>query len=216
MTTKDLVLNFVRQFKKPFNAETVANMIAQDISAIEPMLLELLADKTIKLISKKEGIYVLADRYQPMVCYNQKGDWKFEVGAATALLDQIEKGKYTSIRAIAEAFGRSRQWVFVYMEALASIGCIGMVGKQYKVICRDRLREIGKHIEPGILGRMRQKINEEEKLRRAEGKEIRRQERLARQAAKEKLIHQAWLEYRESEWFWRIKFETFLKRKGLE
>ncbi len=137
------------------------------------------------------------------------------------MLDQIEKGKYTSIRAIAKDFGRSRQWVFVYMEALASIGCIGMEGKQYKVISRDRLREIGKQIEPGILGRMRPKLSEEEKLRRAEEKELRRQERLARQAAKEKLlkeklIHQAWVEYRGSEWFWRIKFETFLKRKGLE
>ncbi len=73
MKTKDLVLNFVRQFKKPFTAETVSNMIAQDLSVIEPVLLELLADKKIKLISKKEGIYVLADRYSPKVCYSQKG-----------------------------------------------------------------------------------------------------------------------------------------------
>jgi hypothetical protein len=196
-------------------------MIAQDICTIEPVLLELLAAKTIKLISRKDGIYVLTDRYSPKVCYSQKGDWKFEITAAAALLDTIEKSNFTSIRKVAEAFGRSRQWVFVYMEALASIGCIGMEGKHYKVLRTDNVRNVGKHIEPGILGRMRPKLSEEEKLRRGEETELRLQERLAVQASKqqirkEKLIQQAWVEYRESEWFWRIKFETFLKRKGLE
>ena len=225
MKTKDLVLNFVRQFKKPFTAETVSNMIAQDLSVIEPVLLELLADKKIKLISKKEGIYVLADRYSPKVCYSQKGNWKFEIKAATALLDQIEKGKYTSIRAIAKDFGRSRQWVFVYMEALASIGCIGMEGKQYKVISRDRLREIGKHIEPGILGRMRPSISKEEKLRRAEEKELRRQEQLNRAEARELLsatteqkyrLIDAYFEYLVSGESWKISFKTYLRQNGLE
>ena len=223
MKTKDLVLNFVRQFKKPFTAETVSNMIAQDLSVIEPVLLELLADKKIKLISKKEGIYVLADRYSPKVCYSQKGNWKFEIKAATALLDQIEKGKYTSIRAIAKDFGRSRQWVFVYMELWLQLD-IGMEGKQYKVIV-NRLREIGKHIEPGILGRMRPSISKEEKLRRAEEKELRRQEQLNRAEARELLsdtteqksrLIDAYFEYLVSGESWKISFKTYLRQKGLE
>lgn len=225
MKTKDLVLNFVRQFKKPFTAETVASMIAQDISAIEPVLLELQADKTIKLISKKEGIYVLADRYQPMVCYNQKGDWKFETGAAAALLGLIEKGKYTSIRAIADDFGRSRQWVFVYMEALASIGCIGMEGKYYMVIKRDNLREIGKNIDHGILGRMRPRTTEEDKLRIAQEKDLKKQKRLAKAAArKRELIEKemtyrrrlAWERYHRTPGLWPRSFRAYLKEQGLD
>lgn len=225
MKTKDLVLNFVRQFKKPFTAETVSNMIAQDLSVIEPVLLELLADKTIKLISKKEGIYVLADRYSPKVCYNQKGDWKFEMHAASALLDLIEAGHYTSIRKIADAFGRSRQWVFVYMEALASIGCIMLDNKHYKVVSRDNLKDIGKQIEPGILGRMRPSISKEEKLRRAEEKELRRQEQLNRAEARELLsatteqksrLIDAYFEYLVSGESWKISFKTYLRQNGLE
>lgn len=225
MNTKDLVLNFVRQFKKPFTAETVSNMIAQDLSVIEPVLLELLADKTIKLISKKEGIYILADRYSPKVCYNQKGDWKFEIHAASALLDLIEAGHYTSIRKIADAFGRSRQWVFVYMEALASIGCIGMEGRFYKVVNRDNLRDIGKNIEAGIIGRIRSKVVEDEKLRIAEEKELKRQKRLAKAAAWEReLIEQekaykrrfAIERYRRTPGLWIKSLRAYLKEQGLD
>ncbi len=230
MKTKDLVLNFVRQFKKPFTAETVSNMIAQDLSVIKPVLLELLTDKTIKLLSKQEGIYVLADRYSPSVCYNQKGDWKFEISAAAALLDQIGNGQYTSIRAIADDFGRSRQWVFVYMEALASIGCIGMEGKHYRVLKTDNVRNIGKKIEPGILGRMRPKISEEEKLRRAEEKEQKRLERLAQKSEREKRYHEGlkfsqlpllgaakfydmWTEYIDTKAYMEQSFDQFYTAK---
>jgi len=225
MKTKDLVLNFVRQFKKPFTAETVVSMIAQDTSAVEPVLLELLADKTIKLISKKEGIYVLADRYSPGVCYKLKGDWKFEISAAAALLDQIGKGQYTSIRAVADDFGKSRQWVFVYMEALASIGCIGMEGKHYRVLRTDNLRSIGKKIEPGILGRMRPKVSEEEKRKRAKERKIRRQELVRKAAAREQaltpikkreLVYIEWNKYRKSQGSWHMNFRAYLKKQGLE
>ena len=154
MKTKNLVLNFVRQFKKPFTAETVSNMIAQDLSVIEPVLLELLADKTIKLISKKEGIYVLADRYQPMVGYNTKNSWRFDPIAAHALLDHIEQGKYFTIREVAKDFPRSRQWVYVYLEALASIGILSYSADGYKVTTRDNLKDIGKKIIKGAINQI--------------------------------------------------------------
>ena len=221
MTTKDLALNFVSQFNKPFDLNVISALIDRDPEDVKPVLDELLTAKQVRLVDPEQGIYVRNNRYNAKVGYNQKGYWRFDPSEASALLDIVEAGNYTSVRAIAQAIGRSRQWVFVYMEALASIGCVGVEGKQYKVLNRDRVKEIGKHIEPGILGNLKPKLSEAEKLRRAEEKEQRHQERLQKNAAreqalKEKLIDQAWIEYRESTLFWRITFDTFLKRKGLE
>jgi hypothetical protein len=221
MTTSDLVNNFVSQFNKPFDLSMISNMIDRDPDEVKAELAELLTTEQIRLVDPEQGIYVRNNRFSARVGYNQKGNWTFDPMEASSLLDVIESGEYRSIRAIAKVIGRSHQWVFVYLEALASIGCIGMDGKRYVVKSCERVREIGKYIDAGILGRLRPKKSEEEKLRIAEEKERKRQLRLARDAAKEqalkeKLIAQAWFEYRESKWFWRIKFETFLKRKGLE
>mgnify|MGYP001171488834 CR=1 FL=1 len=221
MTTSDLVNNFVNQFNKPFDLNMISNMIDREPEGVREVLNVLLTAERIRLVDPEQGIYVRNNRFPARVGYNQKGNWTFDPMEALALMDITESGEYRSIRAIAKVIGRSHQWVFVYLEALASIGCIGMDGKHYVVKSRERVREIGRYIDAGILGRIRPKKSEEEKLRIAEEKERKRQLRLAREAAKEqamkeKLIAQAWLEYRESKWFWRIKFETFLKRKGLE
>ena len=68
-----------------------------------------------------------------------------------ALLNLIEKRSFTSIRSIAEAFGRSRQWVFVYLEALASAGVIGVNQYGYCVLTKKDVGNIGIKIKRGIL-----------------------------------------------------------------
>ncbi|MDP3113250.1 MAG: hypothetical protein Q8M98_00610 [Candidatus Cloacimonadaceae bacterium] len=227
MTSRDLVLNFVKQFRKPFTAQTLASMTALDTSVVEPVLIELLEAGTIKLKSHQEGIYVLANRYNPKVCYNQKGDWKFDPAAANALLDLIEKGKYTSVRTISKDFGLSRQWVFVYLEAMASMGLIGLKGDIYVVITRENIRDIGKKVIPGALGTLRPKLSEEVKLRRAEEKEARHRIWLQQQAERiEKRKHaeaekaeseahiQAWNEYRKSKLYAFQDFNTYLKNRN--
>jgi hypothetical protein len=176
----ELVLNFVNQYKHPFTAELAAEMTAVELDRVKPVLADLLADKTIKLISVEEGIYVRSNRYNPIVGYGHKSDWRFDQEAALILLNLIEAGNYSSVRKIAAAFGRSRQWVFLYMEALASIGIIGMSDKIYTVITRSNLEDIGKHIEQGILGRMRRVVSSEQKQINQEQKELRRQQRAIR------------------------------------
>ena len=46
-------------------------------------------------------------------------------------MNAIEKGKYSGIRAIAQAIGKSRQWVYIYLEALASIGVVDYRSSRY-------------------------------------------------------------------------------------
>jgi len=52
-------------------------------------------------------------------------------------------------------YGKSRQLVFVYLEALASIGMAGIICSGYKVLSREGILKLGTFIPPGILGKMR-------------------------------------------------------------
>lgn len=158
MTNKELILNFVYQYRKPFNVETIGNMVNLEPEVIEPIIVELLAENTIKLICSTEPIYVRSNRYNPVVGYNQKGEWRFDPLSAASLLDIVEKHNYLSIRAISKDFGLSRQWVHVYMEALASIGIIGFNEKGYCVMTKDNLQMIGTQIKPGILKELKEAV----------------------------------------------------------
>lgn len=190
MKTRELVNNFVKQFNKPFDAQTVADMTECPLRGVKAVLAELLAAGQIKLIDAKQKIYVRDHRFATKIRYNTKGGWSFDTGDALKLLELIEQGEFCSIRKIANAAGRSRQWVYVYLEALASIDCIALTKKRYVVISRARVKEIGRHIIPGILGRMRTQCGEEAKAQAAQEKEQKRLARQIRQAEKERLAQQ--------------------------
>ncbi|HOH98195.1 MAG TPA: hypothetical protein PL188_07805 [Candidatus Cloacimonadota bacterium] len=151
MTTRELVLNFVNQYNKPFDAELIANMTGLDIDDVEPVMVEMIKDKTIKLISDREPIYARSNRFNTNLDKQLRAHWNFDPKAALALLNLIEKRSFTSIRSIAEAFGRSRQWVFVYLEALASAGVIGVNQYGYCVLTKKDVGKVGIKIKRGIL-----------------------------------------------------------------
>jgi biotin operon repressor len=220
MNTKDLAQNFVSQFNKPFDLNAISALIDRDPEDVKPVLAELLTAKQIKLVDPEQGIYVRDNRYNASVCYHQKGNWQFDPQAANALLDQIENGSYNSVRAIAQTIGRSRQWVFVYMEALASIGCVILADKKYIVVSRGQVKDIGKKIIPGILGSMRPKLTEEEKQQREVEKEVRRQEWYRKQEQRMETRRQKYLEVEAkykarqaaSEQGWRELIDSFIHK----
>jgi hypothetical protein len=226
MTSKDLLLNFVRQYKKPFSVESAANMTGLAISEIEANLAILLQEKMIKRISETEAIYVRCQRYNPIVGYSQKGDWRFDPQAAGALLDLLEKQSYNSIRVIAKDFGRSRQWVFVYLEALASLGIVGVKGRicNYYVITRDNLNQLGSIIKPCILGDLRsphgerrKQVSQANKVKREqEYMEMleRREKRELERQAKLKLRQQEYQEKKRQHQAAKDKYIAYLHSKG--
>ncbi len=157
MTARELVLNFVNQYNKPFDSPLVANMTGLEIGELEPIISELLEDETIRLASHRESIYVRSNRFNTTLDKQLRAHWSFDPKAALALLDLIEKRSFTSIRSIAEAFGRSRQWVFVYLEAMASVKVIGINKSGYCVLDHQKIPMVGSIVIKGILGELRSK-----------------------------------------------------------
>lgn len=98
-------------------------------------------------------LYVCCDRYQSQVGFNQKGKWNYSTQVAEEILNILDTRQYRSIREIASDCGMSRQLVFVYLEALAYIGMVGINESGYKVLSKEGILMLGTFIQPGILGK---------------------------------------------------------------
>ena len=155
MTDKELILNFVNQYDRPFNAELIAKLTSVGLEAIEKLLPELLQSQAIKKIDDDPPIYVRANRYQARIGYQHYKGWTFSIADAHKLLDILEQDRYKSIREIAQAIGKSRQWVYIYLEALASIEVVDLRQYTYVVLSRQSVPKIGRKVQKGILGQLR-------------------------------------------------------------
>ncbi len=71
---------------------------------------------------------------------------------AEEILSILDTKQYRAIREIAKGCGKSRQLVFVYLEALASIGMVGIKSNGYKVLSREGIRELGTFIKTRYTG----------------------------------------------------------------
>lgn len=155
MRDKELILNFINQYDRPFNAEVIAQLTSIQADTIEQILPGLLQSQAIKQIEDSPPIYVRANRYQARIGYQHYKGWTFSLAEAHRLLDVLEQGRYKSIRDIAQVIGKSRQWVYIYLEALASIEVVDLRGFIYVVISRQNVPKIGRKVQKGILGQLR-------------------------------------------------------------
>jgi hypothetical protein len=155
MTEKELILNFINQYDRPFNAEIITQMTNLTKDAIEFQLHGLLQNQAIKQIEDSPPIYVRANRYQARIGYQHYKGWTFSLADTHRLLDILEQGRYKSIRDIAQAIGKSRQWVYIYLEALASIEVVDLRQYTYVVISRQNVPKLGRKVQKGILGQLR-------------------------------------------------------------
>ena len=155
MTDKELILNFISQYDRPFNAELISKLTSVSEEAVEKLLPELLQSQAIKQIEDSPPIYVRANRYQARIGYQHYRGWTFSLADAHRLLDILDQGRYKSIREIAQTIGKSRQWVYIYLEALASIEVVDLRGFIYVVFSRQNVPKIGRKVQKGILGQLR-------------------------------------------------------------
>lgn len=155
MTDKELILNFISQYDRLFNAELISKLPSVNIEVTEELLPELLQSQAIKQIEDNPPIYVRTNRYQARIGYQHYKGWTFSIQDTHRLLDLLEQGSYKSIREIAQDIGKSRQWVYIYLEALASIEVVDLRCFKYVVISRQNVPKIGRKAQKGILGQLR-------------------------------------------------------------
>jgi predicted transcriptional regulator len=155
MTDQELILNFIDQYGKPFDANTIAKFTNIGIPTIQVLLPTLIENQIIKQIDHDPPIYVKANRFQPRIGYQHYKGWTFSLADAHKLLDILEQGRYKSIWEIAQTIGKSRQWVYIYMEALASIEVVDLRRFTYVVISRKNVPKIGRKLRKGILRDLR-------------------------------------------------------------
>jgi len=155
MTSRELLQNFISLYHKPFTVEVAASLIDIDQAEVMSLLPEFLKAGKLKRISETEDIFVRCNRYNQKLGTPHYRNWVFNITDANQLLNIIEKGRYSGIRAIAQAIGKSRQWVYIYLEALASIGVVDYHNYRYVVINRKHLHKIGTKVQKGILKRLR-------------------------------------------------------------
>jgi len=165
MTAIDIIRNFAYQYRKPFQVETIAELTGIEIKVIRRAIRTLHANHEIKYISRQDKLYVSSNRYQSQVGFHQKGNWKYSTQVAEEILNLLDTKSYRSIREIAHDNGKSRQLVFVYLEAMASIGMIGINSNGYFNITREGILKMGTFIQPGILGKMRKESGLKPKTR---------------------------------------------------
>lgn len=155
MTNMDVIRNFVHQYRKPFNTETIAELTGIETKTVKQSIRTLLNNHEIKCISTQDKLYVSSNRYQSQVGFNQKGKWNYSTQVAEEILNMLDSRQFCSIREIASDYGKSRQLVFVYLEALASIDMVGIDCSGYKVLSKEGILKLGTYIQPAILGKLR-------------------------------------------------------------
>ena len=155
MTNMDVIRNFVHQYRKPFSTETITELTGIEARTVSQSIRTLLNNQEIKCISTQDKLYVCSNRYQSQVGFNQKGKWNYSTQVAEEILNLLNIKQYHSIREIALDYGKSRQLVFVYMEALASIDMVGIDCSGYKVLSKEGILKLGTYIQPAILGKLR-------------------------------------------------------------
>ena len=155
MKSKDLAQNFVNQYKKPFSAEIMSAMTGMELAQCQRVIKRMTGKGTLRELEK--GIYVCPRERE--ISHSTRvgsGNWAYKIESARQILEQIDMGNNKGCREIAKALGVSRQYVYMYLVGLCSIGSVGFNLTGYYVERTDNLLSLGSNLQPGILGRLRQ------------------------------------------------------------
>lgn len=155
LDAKRLCDNFMASWRKPFGAVVLAEMTGVSVRIAEKYLA--VAEELGEVKAVGDGVYLVRRNDIILTAWN----WKYSRSCGEAVLMVLKGGSGRSIRAIAREMGFSRQYVYKYLEALASVGAVRWDGKQYVATGVDDLRRLGAVVEKGILSRMKREAKGE-------------------------------------------------------
>jgi hypothetical protein len=152
MNEREIFANFVSQYRKPFDADAVVLSTGIPGEIVKQLIREFESHDRIKcLVIGESPIYVRLNRYDVRLS-PPHGLCPYPDKAAY-LLSFIEAKQYQSVRQLSQAVGKSRQWVYLYLEAMMSVGVVKVQNGFYVAGDRAKLRLVGSTIDKGIINR---------------------------------------------------------------
>lgn len=151
-----LIDRFVDRFVSYFNIDLICECTGVDRDVVQERLNQLIIGNVIRKISKYEDIYVTnRGRYATKVSTIHCGNWSFDLKACQDICFLLKISQIKSIRQLAAKMQRSRQWAYLYLEALISVDAVGIRKSGYYTKDIGMIFKVGSVIKKGIISEKR-------------------------------------------------------------
>ena len=147
-----LIDRFVDRFVSYFNLDLICECTGVDRDVVQERLNQLIMGNVIRRVSKYEDIYVTnRGRYATKVSTIHCGNWSFDLKACQDICFLLELSQIKSIRQLAAKMQRSRQWAYLYLEALISVDAVGIRKSGYYTKDIGKAFRVGSVIKKGVI-----------------------------------------------------------------
>ncbi len=156
MNNQDLILRFVSSFPSFYTVETVMECTGLEYKEVAGYMQILVKCDVIRRVSQKELIYVTKKNYSAdKVRTIHSKNWVFNLKDCHDIASLLSHTRVKSIRDLALMLERSRQWVYLYLEALISVDAIGISKTGYYTKNMANIFKVGSVIKKGIISEQR-------------------------------------------------------------
>lgn len=156
MNNQDLILRFVSTFPSFFTAETVMECTGLEYNEVDCYMKILVKCDVIRRVSQKEQIYVTKkNNSAEQVRTIHSRNWVFNMKDCQDIALLLTHTRVKSIRDLAVMLERSRQWVYLYLEALISVDAVGISESGYYTKDISNIFKVGSVIKKGIISEQR-------------------------------------------------------------
>jgi len=157
MNEQSIIIDrFVDRFVSYFNLDLICECTGVDRDVVQERLNQLITGNVIRKVSKYEDIYVTnRGRYNINVATIYCSNWAFDLKACQDICFLLEKSQIKSIRQLASKMQRSRQWAYLYLEALISVDAVGICKSGYYTKDISMICKVGSVIKKGIISEKR-------------------------------------------------------------
>lgn len=156
MNNQDLILRFVSSYHSFYSIDTVMECTGLEYKEVSYYLKVLVNIDVIRRISKKEHIYVTKKSYSAdKVRTIHSKNWVFNLKDCQDITSLLGHTRVKSIRELAVMLERSRQWVYLYLEALISVDAVGISNTGYYTKNMANIFKVGSVITKGIISEQR-------------------------------------------------------------
>lgn len=156
MNDRDLINRFVSNYRSIYSVDLVVECTGLQRSEVSRVLNQLVIGNVIRRISQHEPIFITnRGPYATRVCTIYSRNWVFNLGDCQDIAALLKCTQVKSIREIAVMLNRSRQWVYMYLEALISVDVIGINESGYYTKSFTNIYKVGSMIKKGIIHELR-------------------------------------------------------------